>query len=172
MADRGPPVAVPSTWQFWRNTEDGDVGRFLRLFTDLPLGEIARLEALGDAEINAAKKVLATEATALLHGREAAEAAAETATRTFEAGEAAETLPTHLVASRELEAGIPAFRLFAEAGLAASNGEARRLIRGGGARLNDAPVADEALMVTRADLRDGAIKLSAGRKRVLLVRPG
>jgi tyrosyl-tRNA synthetase len=159
-------------WQFWRNTEDGDVGRFLRLFTDLPLDEIARLEALGGAEINAAKKLLATAATALLHGGEAAAAAAETASRTFEAGEAAETLPTHHVASRELEAGIPAFRLFAEAGLAASNGEARRLIRGGGARVNDAPVADEALMVTRADLRDGAIKLSAGRKRVLLVRPG
>ncbi len=168
-ADRVSPYEY---WQFWRNTEDGDVGRFLRLFTDLPLDEIARLEALGGAEINAAKKVLATEATALLHGCHAAEAAAEAASRTFEAGEAAETLPTHRVASRELEAGIPAFRLFAEAGLAASNGEARRLIRGGGARVNDAPVADEGLMVTRADLRDGAIKLSAGRKRVLLVRPG
>jgi tyrosyl-tRNA synthetase len=159
-------------WQFWRNTEDGDVGRFLRLFTDLPLDEIARLEALGGAEINAAKKVLATEATALLHGQDAAEAAAETASRTFEAGEAAATLPTHRVSAAELAAGIPAFRLLAEAGLAASNGEARRLIRGGGARINDAQIADESLVVTNADLRAGAIKLSAGRKRVLLVRPG
>ncbi len=159
-------------WQFWRNTEDGDVGRFLRLFTDLPLDEIARLEALGGAEINAAKKVLATEATALLHGRDTAEAAAETASRTFEAGEAAGTLPTHRVSAAELAAGIPAFRLLAEAGLAASNGEARRLIRGGGARINDAQIADESLVVTNADLRAGAIKLSAGRKRVLLVRPG
>ena len=167
-ADRFSPYDY---WQFWRNTEDGDVGRFLRLFTDLPLDEITRLETLGGADINAAKKVLATEATALLHGREAAEAAAETASRTFEAGEAAETLPTYRVPSRQLETGIPAFRLFAEAGLASSNGEARRLIRGGGARINDAAVADEAVMVTRADLRYGVIKLSAGRKRVMLVRP-
>jgi tyrosyl-tRNA synthetase len=167
-ADRVSPYEY---WQFWRNTEDGDVGRFLRLFTDLDLGEIARLEALGGAEINAAKKVLATEATALLHGREAAAGAEATASRTFEAGQAAETLPTHRVPASVLAAGIPAFRLFAEAGLAASNAEGRRLIRGGGARVNDAPVAEEDAVVSSADLREGAIKISAGRKRVMLVRP-
>jgi tyrosyl-tRNA synthetase len=156
-------------WQYWRNTEDADVGRFLRLFTDLPLDEIARLESLGGAEINEAKKILATETTALLHGREAAEAAAETARATFEAGTAAETLPTHLVAAAELEAGIPVWRLLAEAGLAASNGEARRLIRGGGARVNDA-VVDEARLITVTDLRDGALKLSAGKKQHRLIK--
>ncbi|MHB1303897.1 MAG: tyrosine--tRNA ligase [Acidiphilium sp.] len=159
-------------WQFWRNTEDADVGRFLRLFTDLKLPEIARLESLGGAEINEAKKVLATEATALCHGREAAEAAAETARRTFEAGETAESLPGIDVPADELGAGIPAFALLVRAGLAASNGEARRLIRGGGARLNDAPISDEAQTVTLADLIDGTAKLSAGRKQHRLVRPG
>ena len=159
-------------WQYWRNTEDGDVGRFLRLYTDLKLDEIARLEALGGAEINEAKKILATEATTLLHGATAAAEVAETARRTFEAGEAVDTLPGLDVARVELEAGIPAFRLFAIAGLAASNGEARRLIRGGGARVNDATVTEEALMISLADLRDGAIKLSAGRKQHRLVRAG
>jgi tyrosyl-tRNA synthetase len=157
-------------WQFWRNVDDADAGRFLRLFTELPLDEIRQLEALGGAEINEAKKILATEATALLHGRAAAEEAAETARRAFEEGEAAETLPTHFVPTPELEAGVPVFRLLVEAGLAASNGEARRLIRGGGARINDVAVADETLMVTAADLRDGAIKLSAGRKQHRLIR--
>ncbi len=157
-------------WQFWRNTEDGDVGRFLRLFTDVPLGEIARLEALPGAGINEAKKVLATEATALLHGREAAEGAAETARRAFEEGAAADTLPTHLVAGADLAAGIAAIRLFADSGLALSLGEARRLIRGGGARVNDVPLKDEAAVVTEADLRNGAVKLSAGRKQHRLVR--
>ena len=157
-------------WQFWRNTEDADVGRFLRLFTDLPLDEIGRLEALGGAEINEAKKRLATEATALLHGRETAAQAAETARSTFEAGAAADTLPTHLVSAAELAAGIPVWRLLAEAGLAASNGEARRLIRGGGARVNDTVVADEGRLVGEADVRDGAVKLSAGRKQHRLIR--
>ncbi len=159
-------------WQFWRNTEDADVGRFLRLFTDLPLPEIARLEALGGAEINEAKKLLATEATALAHGRAAAEAAAETARRAFEQGEAAATLPSIEVSREELAAGIPAFRLFERAGLAKSGGEARRLVRGGGARVNDAAVTDEAQVVSLADLREGAIKLSAGRKQHRLVRAG
>ncbi len=159
-------------WQFWRNTEDGDVGRFLRLFTDLPLDEIARLEALRGADVNEAKKVLATEATRLLHGAAAAEAAAETARRAFEAGEAAETLPSVTVARAELEAGVPAFRLFATAGLAASNGEARRLIRSGGARVNDVPITDEGQTISARDLRDGAIKLSAGRKQHRLVKAG
>jgi tyrosyl-tRNA synthetase len=166
-ADRVPAYDY---WQFWRNTEDADVGRFMRLFTDLPLDEIARLEKLGGAEINEAKKILATEATALCHGREAADAAAETARRAFEEGEAAEDLPSIDVPDGELAAGIPAFRLFTLAGLAASNGEARRLIRSGGARVNDAAVADEALVISTADLRDGAIKLSSGRKQHRLIR--
>ena len=157
-------------WQFWRNTEDADVGRFLRLFTDLPLTEIATLEALGGADINEAKKILATEATRLCHGAEKAELAAETARRAFEEGEAAATLPTVTIPTAELQAGIPAFRLFAVAGLAASNAEARRLIRGGGARVNDAAVADEGAPIGMDSLRDGAIKLSAGRKHHRLVR--
>jgi tyrosyl-tRNA synthetase len=159
-------------WQFWRNTEDADVGRFMRLFTDLDLPEIARLEALGGAEINEAKKILATEATALLHGRAAAEAAAEAARRTFEEGSAAETLPQVAIAASELaDGGIPAFRLFALAGLAASNGEARRLIRGGGARIDDAAVSEEGQMVAAAALAAG-VKLSAGRKHHRLARLG
>ena len=159
-------------WQFWRNTEDADVGRFLRLFTELPLDEIARLESLRGAEVNEAKKILATEATRLLHGAAEAEAAAETARRAFEEGEAAETLPSVTVARAELAAGVPAFRLFVMAGLAASNGEARRLIRGGGARVNDAAITDEGQVVSDGDVRDGSIKLSAGRKQHRLVRAG
>jgi tyrosyl-tRNA synthetase len=165
-------VSAYDYWQFWRNTEDEDVGRFLRLFTDVPLPEIARLQALEGAEINEAKKVLATAATALAHGPAAAEAAAETARRAFEEGEAAETLPGVTVPAGELEAGIPAFRLFAMAGLATSNGEARRLIRGGGARLNDTPVTEEGQVISARDAREGAIKLSAGRKQHRLVRAG
>ena len=159
-------------WQFWRNTEDADVGRFLRLFTDLALGEIDRLAALAGAEVNEAKKVLATEATALCHGRAAAETAAETARATFEAGLTVDSLPTHTVLAAELAGGITVFRLLTESGLCASLGEARRLIRGGGARVNDTPVTDEAATVTMGDLRDGAIKLSAGRKQHRLVRVG
>ena len=157
-------------WQFWRNTEDGDVGRFLRLFTDLPLQEVARLEALGGAEINEAKKRLATEATTLAHGAEQAARAAETARLAFEEGEAAATLPTVTVPAADLEAGIPAFRLFTLAGLAASNADARRLIRGGGARINDITVAEESQVIAADLLRDGAIKLSAGRKQHRLVK--
>ena len=166
-ADRVSPYEY---WQFWRNTDDADVGRFLRLFTDVPLAEIARLEALEGAEVNEAKKMLATAATALAHGQAAAEAAAETARLAFEEGEAAD-LPSVTVPAGELAAGIPAFRLFALAGLAASNGEARRLIRGGGARVNDAALADEGAMIGADALRGGAIKLSAGRKQHRLVRP-
>ncbi|MBC9176543.1 tyrosine--tRNA ligase [Pseudoroseomonas ludipueritiae] len=153
-------------WQFWRNTEDADVGRFLALFTELPMDEVKRLAALGGAEINEAKKVLATEATALLHGAEAAAQSAETARRAFEEGQAAESLPS-------IEAALPAavIDLAVQAGFAASKGEARRLIRQNGLRLNDEPITDEALSVTQADLRDGAAKLSAGRKRHVLVRP-
>ncbi|MGH7077580.1 MAG: tyrosine--tRNA ligase [Acetobacteraceae bacterium] len=163
-ADRLSPFDY---WQFWRNTEDDDVARFLRLFTDLPLCDIARLEKGG---INEAKKVLATEATDLAHGREAALAAAEAARRVFESGERAE-LPALTVPRAELAAGLPAFRIFTLAGLAQSNGEARRLIRSGGARINDSPVADETLTVSLADVQQGAIKLSAGRKHHRLVRP-
>src|SRR4051812_1063430 len=159
-------------WQFWRNTEDADVGRFLRLFTELPIAEIEKLEKLKDAEINEAKKVLATEATALAHGRAAAEAAAETAREVFEAGGAGEEWPQVTVPRDVLERGMPAFELFVRAGLASSNAEARRLIKGGGARLNDAVVPGEMHPVSVGDLdAEGRIKLSAGRKRHALVRP-
>lgn len=158
-------------WQYWRNVEDADVGRFLRLFTDLPLDEIARLESLKDREINEAKKVLATEATALLHGRESAEAAADTARQTFEAGESAAGLPTITVDAAEVERGLPAFELFRRAGLCKSNGEARRLIKGGGARLNDEVIPDEAFEISGADFGTArTLKLSAGKKRHALVR--
>jgi tyrosyl-tRNA synthetase len=156
-------------WQFWRNTEDGDVGRFLRLFTDLPLPEIAKLETLGGAEINEAKKILATEATALAHGRKAAEAAAETARQTFESGGLAEDLPRVAIPAGEIAETIPAFRLFVLAGLATSNAEARRLIRGGGARIADAVVTDEAQPVSEGQLAEG-LKLSSGRKLHRLVQ--
>lgn len=163
-ADRLSPFDY---FQYWRNTEDPDVGKFLRLFTELPEGEIARLAALGGADVNAAKIVLATEATALLHGRAAAEAAAETARKTFEEGLAAETLPTHVA---PLPAGV--VDLLVAAKLVASKGEARRLIAQNGVRLNDAAVTDPAALVAEGDLRDGAAKLSLGRKRHLLVRAG
>lgn len=162
-----------SYWQYWRNTEDADVGRFLRLFTELPLDEIARLEALQGSEINEAKKVLANEATALCRGRAAAEGAAETARRTFEEGGLGDSLPSVTIERARLEAGVPAYEMFREAGLAASNGEARRLIKGGGARLNDVKVEAEDQRLTLDDLdADGVIKLSAGRKRHALVRAG
>ena len=159
-------------WQHWRNTDDADVGRFLRLFTDLPRDEIARLEALGGVEINEAKKALASEATRLCHGEAAAARAAETARATFEERRAAASLPTIEIARDEIAAGIPVFDLVRRAGLSASGGEARRLIKGRGCRLNDAVIENETRAVTLADLNDeGAIKLSAGRKRHALVRP-
>ncbi|MFC3208495.1 tyrosine--tRNA ligase [Aquamicrobium soli] len=159
-------------WQYWRNTEDADVGRFLKLYTTLPLDEIARLEALGGSEINEAKKVLATEVTALLHGREAANAAGETARKTFEEGVTADSLPTVKVEKALLEAGIGILSLFVSAGLAASNGEARRHIQGGAVRLNDQPVTDERRLVTLQDLNpQNALKLSLGKKKHMLVRP-
>ena len=157
-------------WQYWRNTEDADVGRFLKLFTEMPLDEIDRLAALQGAEINEAKKILATEATRLAHGDGAAAEAAETARQTFEEGAAAEALPSLHLPAAELDAGIPAFALFARAGLATSNGEARRLIKGGGARLNDAPIDNETALIDSRCLRDGAIKLTAGKKRHVLVK--
>ncbi len=158
-------------WQYWRNTEDADVGRFLRLYTELPLDEVARLEALPGAEINEAKKILAHEVTKLAHGEEAALEAAETARRTFEQGAAAEGLPTIDVSRGDLEAGLPVVDLLVSTGLAASKGEARRLIKGAGAKMNDAAIADEAAKATTADLNgDGVIKLSAGKKRHALVK--
>jgi tyrosyl-tRNA synthetase len=159
-------------WQFWRNTEDADVGRFLRLFTELPLDEVERLERLSGSEINEAKKILAFHATMLVHGKDAAEAAAETARKTFEEGTMGEDLPSVAVPAAELAAGIPAFELFRRAGLAASNSEARRLIKGGGARINDAKLDDEAASIgAEAVGAGGVIKLSAGRKRHALVKP-
>ena len=159
-------------WQFWRNTEDGDVGRFLRLFTTLPLDEIAKLEALEGAEINDAKKILATEATRLLHGSEAADGAADTARQTFEEGTVADTLPTIEVPRDDLAAGIALFALLTTAGLTASNSESRRLIKGGGCRVNDVAVKDEKAEIGLGALDgDGVIKLSAGKKRHVLVRP-
>ncbi len=158
-------------WQFWRNSEDADVGRFLRLFTLLPLEEILALEALGGAEINEAKKILANEATALLHGREAAEAAAATARKTFEEGALAESLPTIDVAGAEFDAGLGALSAFVRAGLVASTGEARRQIRGGGLRVNDAALGDEKAVITRDALQaGGVVKLSLGRKKHVLLR--
>jgi tyrosyl-tRNA synthetase len=159
-------------WQYWRNVEDGDVVKFLKLFTTLPLGEIERLAALQGAEINDAKKALADAATTLLHGADAARIAAETARQTFEEGAIAENLPTVEISRAELEAGAGVLALFVKAGLVASNGEARRQIKGGGLRVNDAPVTDEKLMLRLADLTpEGVVKLSLGRKRHVLLKP-
>ncbi|MEO3387385.1 tyrosine--tRNA ligase [Mesorhizobium sp. CAU 1741] len=160
-------------WQYWRNTEDADVERFLKLYTTLPMDEIARLAALGGVEINEAKKVLATEVTAMLHGRDAAAQAAETARKTFEEGALAESLPTIDLPSAELDAGIGVLALFVKAGLAGSNGEARRHVQGGAVRINDAAVADDKRVVGTDDVTaDGIIKLSLGKKKHILVRPG
>ncbi|MEL6962706.1 MAG: tyrosine--tRNA ligase [Pseudomonadota bacterium] len=157
-------------WQFWRNAEDADVGRFLRLFTDLPLDEIAKLEALEGSEINEAKKLLAFEATQLCRGQAAAEEAAKAAGSVFEAGtNGLDGLPTVEIDDNELAAGINILELLQRSGLVMSKGEARRLIRGGGARLNDDRISDEELVVNAKDLRDGALKLSSGKKRHIRV---
>ncbi len=159
-------------WQYWRNTEDADVGRFLKLFTDLPLADIARLEKLQGAEINEAKIILANEATTLCHGADAARNAAETARRTFVEGGLGEDLPVVEIGQAELSAGIAAIDLLHRAGLVASKSEARRLVKGGGARLNDAPIEDENRRVTLDDLNaEGVVKLSFGRKKHAVVRP-
>jgi len=157
-------------WQYWRNTEDADVGKFLKLFTTLPMAEIGKLAALQGADINDAKKVLATEATALLHGREKALGAARTAQETFEQGTLAQGLPTVEIAASELAKGLGVLAAFVTAGLVKSNGEARRQIAGGGLRVNDAAVADEAARLTTADVVGGAIKLSLGKKRHVLLK--
>ncbi len=158
-------------WQFWRNTEDADVGRFLRLFTLLPMDEIARLEALSGAAVNDAKKRLATEATALMHGRDAADAAAETARRTFEQGEVAGDLPSVAIPMAELETGLGVLSAFTRAGLVASNGEARRQIKGGGLRVNGAAVTSDTAVLGPRDVVDGAVQLSLGRKKHVLLKP-
>ena len=159
-------------WQFWRNTEDADVGRFLRLFTALPLSEVERLETLEGAEINEAKKILATAATALVHGHDKAEAAAETARKTFEQGTLATDLPSISIPKAELATGIGVLAAFVKAGLVKSNGEARRQIQGGGIRVNDEAVTDEKLLLTSKMLTGGdVIKLSLGRKKHVLLRP-
>ena len=159
-------------WQYWRNTEDADVVRFLKLFTTLPMGEIDKLAKLEGAEINEAKKALADAATTLLHGAEAARSASETARQTFEEGAIAENLPTVEVPRGELEAGIGVLASFVKAGLVASNGEARRQIKGGGLRVNDVAVTDEKMLLKPSELTpEGVIKLSFGRKRHVLLRP-
>jgi tyrosyl-tRNA synthetase len=159
-------------WQFWRNTEDADVVRFLKLFTTLPLAEIEKLATLKGAEINEAKKALADAATTLLHGQKAAAEAAETARRTFEEGRIAENLPTVEISQSELQAGFGVLAAFVKAGLVTSNGEARRQIKGGGLRINDTPVTDERMVLTAANLTpEGVVKLSFGRKRHVLLKP-
>jgi tyrosyl-tRNA synthetase len=159
-------------WQYWRNTEDADVSRFLKLYTTLPMDEIAKLSALGGSELNEVKKILATEVTAILHGRAAAEQSAETARKTFEEGGTAENLPSIEVPDAELQDGLGVLVLFVRAGLAESNGEARRHVKGGALKVNDKTVADERQMLGKADLtEDGVIKLSMGKKKHILVRP-
>jgi tyrosyl-tRNA synthetase len=159
-------------WQYWRNTEDADVERFLKLFTTLPLDEIGRLAALDGAEINEAKKALATEATALVHGRGKAQAAADTARKTFDEGALATDLPTIEIAKAELDAGVGVLTAFVRAGLVKSNGEARRQIQGGGLRINDQAVTDERAMLAARDAdKNGVIKLSLGKKKHVLLRP-
>ncbi|WP_286831206.1 MULTISPECIES: tyrosine--tRNA ligase [Kordiimonas] len=157
-------------WQFWRNTQDADVGRFLRLFTEVPMDEIRRLEALGGSEINDAKVILANEVTKLCRGADAAKAAEATARETFIKGGAGADLPTVSIPAAALQAGFNVVDLFIEAGLGASKSEVRRLIKQGGAKLNDAKVESEDLVVLADALNDGQIKLSAGKKRHALVK--
>jgi tyrosyl-tRNA synthetase len=164
-------LSVYDYWQYWRNVEDADVGRFLRIFTDLPLDEIARLEKLQGAELNDAKKVLANEATALCHGRAAADQAAETSHQTFVVGGFSANLPAVEIPRAELAGGLSVLAAFTRAGLTSSNGDARRQIAGGGLRVNDDAVPDEKLTLNEQHLREGAIKLSLGKKKHVLLRP-
>jgi tyrosyl-tRNA synthetase len=163
-------LSIFDYWQFWRNCEDRDVGRFLKLFTELPLEEIARWEALGGAEINEAKKILATEATAMLHGREAALSANEAARKTFEEGALAENLPSVEIEASEIETGLGVLAAFVKAGLVASTSEARRQIKGGGLKVNDEAVTHERAVIGPGDASNGVVKLSLGRKRHILLR--
>ena len=163
-------LPVYDYWQFWRNTEDADIGRFLRLFTELPMDEIAKLEQLDGAELNEAKKILATQATAMCHGMEAAEKAEATARETFEGGGTSADLPSVDIAAGDLADGMGLLAAFVIAGLAASNGEARRLVQGGGAKVNDQPQNDVSATLGPQDTKDGLIKLSFGKKRHVLLR--
>lgn len=159
-------------WQYWRNTEDADVSRFLKLYTTLPMDEINRLSSLQGAELNEVKKILATEVTAMLHGRDAAEKAADIARKTFEEGALSHDLPKIELASSDLKSGIGLLTLLVQAGLAKSNGEARRHVQGGGVRINDKPIEDEARVISDVDLNDdGVVKLSFGKKRHVLIKP-
>lgn len=159
-------------WQYWRNTEDADVSRFLKLYTTLPMDEINRLSSLQGAELNEVKKILATEVTAMLHGRDAAEKAADIARKTFEEGALSHDLPKIELSSSDLKSGIGLLTLLVQAGLAKSNGEARRHVQGGGVRVNDKPVEDEARLISDVDLNDdGVVKLSFGKKRHVLIKP-
>ena len=174
LNDDGPErfrLSAYDFWQFWRNTEDADVGRFLRLFTTLPITEIVRLSGLQGAEINDAKAVLATEATALLHGRPKAEAAAETARKTFVEGSTAQDLPTIEVPESDIRNELGILAAFVTSGLVKSNSEARRQLQGGGLKINDEPVKDDKAKLRLADLKDGVIKLSLGRKKHVLLKP-
>ena len=165
-------LPVYDFWQYWRNTEDADVVRFAKLFTTLPMDEIARIATLGGSEINEAKKILATEVTAILHGRAAAEEAAETARKTFEEGALAENLPSIEVPTSELDAGVGVLSLIVRAGLASSNGEARRHVQGGAVKINEQGVSDERQIIGTGEVTgDGVIKLSVGKKKHVLVRP-
>jgi len=156
-------------WQYWRNADDADVARFLKLYTELPLAEIDRLAGLGGSEINESKKILANEATAMLHGRAAAQAAAETSRRTFEEGASAEGLPTIAL---DLKSGAGLLHACVAAGFASSNGEARRAVQGGAVRVNDIQVPDDKMILNLSHLdADGVIKLSMGRKKHVLVKP-
>ncbi|MDH6199460.1 tyrosyl-tRNA synthetase [Rhizobium leguminosarum] len=164
-------LPVYDFWQYWRNTEDADVPRFLKLFTTLPMDEITRLSAIGGSELNEVKKILATEVTAILHGRPAAEQAAETARKTFEEGSLAENLPSVDIPATELDGGIGLLSLIVRAGLATSNGEARRHVQGGAVRINDEAVSDERKMIGSGEITaDGVIKLSLGKKKHILIR--
>ncbi|MDV4178214.1 MULTISPECIES: tyrosine--tRNA ligase [Rhizobium] len=164
-------LPVYDFWQYWRNTEDADVPRFLKLFTTLPMDEIARLSAIGGSELNEVKKLLATEVTAILHGRPAAEQAAETARKTFEEGGLSENLPSVDIPATELDGGIGLLSLIVRAGLASSNGEARRHVQGGAVRINDEAVSDERKMIGSGEITaDGVIKLSLGKKKHILIR--
>jgi tyrosyl-tRNA synthetase len=158
-------------WQFWRNTDDADVGRFLKLFTTLPMNEIARLESLEGAEINDAKKALANEATTLLHGAEEASRAADAAQKVFEQGTLSSNMPTVEIDAARLEEGLGVLAAYVEAGLASSNGEVRRHVKGGSVRINDEQSANERRLLGRDDVRDGAIKLSLGKKKHVLLKP-
>lgn len=168
----GGMLSAYDYWQYWRNTEDADVGRFLKLYTDLPLDEVAKLEALRGSELNDAKKILANETTAMLHGAEAAAQAAETARQTFEERTTAGVLPTIKIDRTELAKGVPIITLFRNAGLGKTNGEIRRHIQGGGARINDVAVQDAKSIVSEdSTTTNGVIKLSIGKKRHVLVKP-